>query len=62
MIAYYTSEFNVPSGQEGAVDRTMISMDQIVDKQQQRRRHSDKPASELVFDDIMTSGTFIEVR
>ncbi|XP_031429607.1 ST14 transmembrane serine protease matriptase a [Clupea harengus] len=55
VIAYYTSEFNVPSGQEGAVDRTMISMDQIVDKQQQRRRHSDKPASDLVFDDIMTS-------
>ncbi|XP_041920036.1 ST14 transmembrane serine protease matriptase a [Alosa sapidissima] len=57
VIAYYTSEFTVPAGQEAAVDNTMASMNQIVDKQQeqQRRRHSDRGTSDLVFDDILTS-------
>lgn len=59
VIAYYTSEFNVPLGQEAAVDRAMDSMDKIVDKQQ--RRQSGRASSNLVFDDIMTGGEFLEM-
>lgn len=54
VIAYYTSEFNVPLGQEGAVDRAMDSLDKIVKKTQGRRRDSN-----LVFDDVMTGGEFL---
>ncbi|XP_063061336.1 ST14 transmembrane serine protease matriptase a [Engraulis encrasicolus] len=58
VIAYYTSEFHVPSGHEDSVDRAMSSMDQIVHKSQERRRTakltSGKPV-DLVFDDVVTA-------
>uniref|UniRef100_A0A8C7IPJ8 ST14 transmembrane serine protease matriptase a n=1 Tax=Oncorhynchus kisutch TaxID=8019 RepID=A0A8C7IPJ8_ONCKI len=34
VIAYYLSEFDVPHGQEAAVDKAMSSMDKVVDKVQ----------------------------
>lgn len=53
VIAYYTSEFNVPLGQEGAVDRAMDSLDKSV-ANLQGRRHSGRDSSNLIFDDVMT--------
>lgn len=58
VIAYYTSEFNVPVGQEGAVDHAMDSLDTIVNKQQQRR-HPGRDSSNLVFDNVVTEGEFL---
>ena len=55
VIAYYLSEFRVPAGQEVAVDNTMASLDKIVDKLV--RSVGSKPGSDLVFDDVVSSGT-----
>ena len=53
VIAYYLSEFRVPAGQEVAVDNTMASLDKIVDKV---RSVGSKSGSDLVFDDVVSSG------
>ncbi|XP_068601317.1 ST14 transmembrane serine protease matriptase a [Brachionichthys hirsutus] len=34
VVAYYLSEFNVPVGQEAAVDNAVSSMDKLIDKEQ----------------------------
>ncbi|XP_071768609.2 ST14 transmembrane serine protease matriptase a [Centroberyx gerrardi] len=51
VIAYYLSEFNVPKGQEAAVNSAMSSMDKLVDKDQR----SVRPGNSLVFDDVVSS-------
>ncbi|XP_069390707.1 ST14 transmembrane serine protease matriptase a [Paralichthys olivaceus] len=52
VIAYYLSEFAVPSGQEAAVDNVMSSMEKLVDKEQ-RTLH--RPGNSLVLDDVVSS-------
>ncbi|XP_034557725.1 suppression of tumorigenicity 14a [Notolabrus celidotus] len=52
VIAYYLSEFNVPAGQEAAVDQAMTSMDKLVDKNQ---RSLSRPGNSLVFEDVVSS-------
>ncbi|XP_035535278.1 ST14 transmembrane serine protease matriptase a isoform X2 [Morone saxatilis] len=52
VIAYYLSEFRVPTGQEAAVDSAMTSMDKLVDKE---RRSSYKAGNDLVFEDVVSS-------
>ncbi|KAG5837597.1 hypothetical protein ANANG_G00241010 [Anguilla anguilla] len=42
VIAYYLSEFNVPSAQVSAVDTAILSLDKFVDQQQGRMRSSGK--------------------
>ncbi|CAB1452853.1 unnamed protein product [Pleuronectes platessa] len=52
VIAYYLSEFSVPSGQEAAVDSAMSSVETLVIKEQ-RTRH--RPGNSLVLDDVVSS-------
>ncbi|CAJ1064970.1 ST14 transmembrane serine protease matriptase a [Xyrichtys novacula] len=52
IIAYYLSEFSVPTGQEASVDKAMSTMDKLVDKEQ-RTLH--RPGNALVFDDVVSS-------
>ncbi|KAM3616412.1 uncharacterized protein V6R79_017500 [Siganus canaliculatus] len=52
VISYYLSEFNVPKGQEAAVDSAMSSMDKLVDKEQ---RSMHRPGNRLVLEDVMSS-------
>lgn len=54
VIAYYLSEFEVPRGQEAAVDKAMSSMDKVVDKVQ-RSMSSNRPGNDLLFEDVMNS-------
>lgn len=51
VIAYYLSEFNVPAGQEAAVDSAMTSLNQHVDKV----RTSNRPGNALVLDNVVSS-------
>uniref|UniRef100_A0A3Q1EXS1 ST14 transmembrane serine protease matriptase a n=1 Tax=Acanthochromis polyacanthus TaxID=80966 RepID=A0A3Q1EXS1_9TELE len=57
VIAYYLSEFNVPAGQEAAVDKIMSTMDKLVDKQQ---RSPTRTGNALVFADVVSSA--LDVR
>lgn len=50
VIAYYLSEFNIPVGQERAVDNEMTSVDKLVKKMRMS-------ISELTFENVVTSGT-----
>ncbi|XP_061828384.1 ST14 transmembrane serine protease matriptase a [Nerophis lumbriciformis] len=52
VIAYYLSEFNVPTGQEAAVDSAMSSMDKLVDKEQ---RSVYRPGNSLLLEDVVSS-------
>lgn len=52
VIAYYLSEFSVPSGQEASVDNAMSSMEKLVDKE---RRNLYRPANSLVLDDVISA-------
>lgn len=52
VIAYYLSEFNVPAGQEAAVDSAMNSIDQQVAKE---RSSLKRPGNALVLDDVVSS-------
>ncbi|XP_034460899.1 suppression of tumorigenicity 14a [Hippoglossus hippoglossus] len=52
VIAYYLSEFSVPSGQEAAVDSAMSSVEKLVDKEQRTRS---RPGNSLVLDDVVSS-------
>lgn len=52
VIAYYLSEFNVPAGQEAAVDSAMTSINQQVSKE---RSSLNRPGNALVLDDVDTS-------
>nr|XP_046245751.1 ST14 transmembrane serine protease matriptase a [Scatophagus argus] len=52
VIAYYLSEFNVPVGQEAAVDNAMSSMDKLVDKEQ---RTLYRRGNALVLEDVVSS-------
>ncbi|XP_070298331.1 suppressor of tumorigenicity 14 protein-like [Salvelinus sp. IW2-2015] len=54
VIAYYLSEFEVPRGQEAAVDKAMSSMDKVVDKVQ-RGFSNNRPGNDLLFEDVMNS-------
>uniref|UniRef100_A0A669D0M1 ST14 transmembrane serine protease matriptase a n=1 Tax=Oreochromis niloticus TaxID=8128 RepID=A0A669D0M1_ORENI len=53
VIAYYLSEFNVPVGQERAVDNEMTSVETLVKKM----RNSMRTSNELTFENVVTSGT-----
>lgn len=53
VVAYYLSEFNVPAGQEAAVDKAMSSMDKLVAKEQ---RTLSRPGNALVVEDVVSSG------
>ncbi|XP_049582796.1 ST14 transmembrane serine protease matriptase a [Syngnathus scovelli] len=52
VIAYYISEFSVPSGQEAAVDGAMSAMDKLVDKEQ---RSIYRPGNSLLLEDVVSS-------
>ncbi|XP_077397964.1 ST14 transmembrane serine protease matriptase a [Festucalex cinctus] len=52
VIAYYISEFSVPSGQEAAVDSAMSAMDKLVDKEQ---RSIYRPGNSLLLEDVVSS-------
>ncbi|XP_061136066.1 ST14 transmembrane serine protease matriptase a [Syngnathus typhle] len=52
VIAYYISEFSVPSGQEAAVDGAMSTMDKLVDKEQ---RSIYRPGNSLLLEDVVSS-------
>ncbi|KAL3991483.1 enhancer of mRNA-decapping protein 4 [Sarotherodon galilaeus] len=52
VIAYYLSEFNVPVGQERAVDNEMTSVDTLVNKMRNSMRTS---INELTFENVVTS-------
>lgn len=54
VVAYYLSEFHVPSGQEAAVDKVMATMNQLVDKEQRSLLRS---SNSLLFDNVVSSGT-----
>lgn len=51
VIAYYLSEFNVPVGQERAVDNEMTSVETLVKKM----RNSMRTSNELTFENVVTS-------
>lgn len=53
VVAYYLSEFNVPTGQEAAVDKAMSTMDKLVDKEQ---RSMYRAGNALVLEDVVSSG------
>ncbi|XP_051579761.1 suppressor of tumorigenicity 14 protein homolog [Myxocyprinus asiaticus] len=53
VIAYYESEFNVPVGQEAAVDQAVINLSEMYNTNKQRRL-VDKPGV-LVFDRVISS-------
>ncbi|XP_057684920.1 suppressor of tumorigenicity 14 protein homolog [Corythoichthys intestinalis] len=52
VIAYYISEFSVPSGQESAVDHAMSTMDKLVEKEQ---RSIYRPGNSLLLEDVISS-------
>lgn len=52
-MTYYTSEFNIPAGQEAAVDKAMSTMDKLVDKEQ---RSISRAGNSLVLDEVVSSG------
>ncbi|XP_053728811.1 ST14 transmembrane serine protease matriptase a [Synchiropus splendidus] len=52
VIAYYLSEFSVPSGQESAVAKAMADIDKLVDKFQ---RSSFRTGNSLVMEDVTSS-------
>lgn len=52
VIAYYLSEFNVPAGQEAAVDSAMTSINQHVDKV---RSSLNRPGNALMLDNVVSS-------
>uniref|UniRef100_A0A8C6SBJ4 Suppression of tumorigenicity 14a n=1 Tax=Neogobius melanostomus TaxID=47308 RepID=A0A8C6SBJ4_9GOBI len=52
VIAYYLSEFSVPSSQEAAVDSAMTSINQQVNKE---RSSLNRPDNALVLDDVVSS-------
>lgn len=52
VIAYYLSEFNVPQGQEAAVDNAMSALDKLVDKEQ---RSMYRPGNSLLLEDVVSS-------
>uniref|UniRef100_A0AAV2J5B7 Suppressor of tumorigenicity 14 protein homolog n=1 Tax=Knipowitschia caucasica TaxID=637954 RepID=A0AAV2J5B7_KNICA len=52
VIAYYLSEFNVPAGQEAAVDNAMTTINQQVDKE---RSSINRQGNALVLDDVVSS-------
>ncbi|XP_055003963.1 ST14 transmembrane serine protease matriptase a [Boleophthalmus pectinirostris] len=52
VIAYYLSEFNVPAGQEAAVDSAMTSISQQVEKE---RSSFNRPGNALVLDEVVSS-------
>lgn len=52
VIAYYLSEFHVPTGQEAAVDSAMTSINQQVSKE---RSSINRPGNALVLDDVVSS-------
>uniref|UniRef100_A0A6Q2YHE3 Suppressor of tumorigenicity 14 protein homolog n=1 Tax=Esox lucius TaxID=8010 RepID=A0A6Q2YHE3_ESOLU len=51
VIAYYLSEFDVPKGQEEAVDQAMNSMDKVVEKV----RRTMSLSNDLVFEEVQNS-------
>uniref|UniRef100_A0A8C2Z469 ST14 transmembrane serine protease matriptase a n=1 Tax=Cyclopterus lumpus TaxID=8103 RepID=A0A8C2Z469_CYCLU len=53
VIAYYLSEFKVPTGQEASVDKAMSTMEKLVDKEQ---RFLSRPGNSLVLEDVISSG------
>uniref|UniRef100_A0A4W6CDW1 Suppressor of tumorigenicity 14 protein homolog n=1 Tax=Lates calcarifer TaxID=8187 RepID=A0A4W6CDW1_LATCA len=55
VIAYYLTEFRVPTGQEAAVDKAMASIETLVDKEQ---RTVKRPGNSLVLADVVSSGFF----
>ncbi|XP_008307205.1 ST14 transmembrane serine protease matriptase a isoform X2 [Cynoglossus semilaevis] len=52
VMTYYTSEFNIPAGQEAAVDKAMSTMDKLVDKEQ---RSISRAGNSLVLDEVVSS-------
>ncbi|XP_072309091.1 ST14 transmembrane serine protease matriptase a [Eucyclogobius newberryi] len=52
VIAYYLSEFEVPAGQEAAVDSAMTAINQQVNKE---RSSYNRPGNALVLDDVVSS-------
>ncbi|XP_054456844.1 ST14 transmembrane serine protease matriptase a [Anoplopoma fimbria] len=52
VIAYYLSEFKVPTSQEASVDKAMSSMEKLVDKE---RRNTFRPGNSLVVEDVISS-------
>lgn len=52
VIAYYLSEFSVPSGQESSVDSIMSSMSNLVGKEQ---RALNRPGNALLLEDVQSS-------
>uniref|UniRef100_A0A8C2XJJ4 ST14 transmembrane serine protease matriptase a n=1 Tax=Cyclopterus lumpus TaxID=8103 RepID=A0A8C2XJJ4_CYCLU len=52
VIAYYLSEFKVPTGQEASVDKAMSTMEKLVDKEQ---RFLSRPGNSLVLEDVISS-------
>ncbi|XP_073336142.1 ST14 transmembrane serine protease matriptase a [Pagrus major] len=52
VIAYYLSEFRVPTGQEASVDNAMAAMDKLVEKEQ---RSLKRPGNSLVLEDVTSS-------
>ncbi|KAG7479094.1 suppressor of tumorigenicity 14 protein [Solea senegalensis] len=52
VIAYHLSEFNIPSGQEAAVDSAMATVDRLVEKEQ---RALNRPGNALVLDDVVSA-------
>lgn len=52
VIAYYMSEFNVPAGQEAAVDSAMTDMSKQMEKV---RSAYNRPGNALVLDDVVSS-------
>ncbi|XP_018520967.1 ST14 transmembrane serine protease matriptase a [Lates calcarifer] len=52
VIAYYLTEFRVPTGQEAAVDKAMASIETLVDKEQ---RTVKRPGNSLVLADVVSS-------
>ncbi|KAK7883029.1 hypothetical protein WMY93_029203 [Mugilogobius chulae] len=53
VIAYYLSEFNVPAGQEAAVDSAMTKINQQIASSQ--RSSLNKPGNSLLLDDVVYS-------
>lgn len=51
VIAYYFSEFKVPSDQVAALDSAMSSLGSLVDKNQRM-----SPSDRLILEDVTTSG------
>ncbi|GAA6235702.1 suppressor of tumorigenicity 14 protein [Lates japonicus] len=52
VIAYYLTEFRVPTGQEAAVDKAMASIETLVDKEQRTLK---RPGNSLVLADVVSS-------